>query len=330
VIDRRSLLRGVAGSLLAAPPMVRAQPARKLHRIGMLGVGSAAADMSGPQPRSATANALVLGMRELGYVFGEDFVTEPRSPQGEVERFPALIAELIDLRVDVIVAAGPALAALKRATSTIPIVMAGAEDPVGLGVVKSLSHPGTNFTGLSNQSVEATVKKLELLKEIVPGPSPVAVLWDPESLLSWRAAEVEAQRRGWKLLSFEVRDLAGIEAAIRAASAARAGALLPAGGLVFRHARRTAELAAASRLPAFYSNRAQVGDAGLIAYGADLDVIWHRAAVFVDKILKGARPAELAVEQPTKFTLTINLKTAKALGITIPKSVLLRADEVIQ
>jgi len=158
----------------------------------------------------------------------------------------------------------------------------------------------------------------------------VAVLWDRASLLSWQAAETAARQRGWKLLSFEVRDAGEIEAAIKAATDARAGALLPVGGLVFRHARRIAELAASSRLPAFYSSRAQVGDGGLISYGADLNVIWRRAAVFVDKILKGAKPADLAVEQPTKFELVVNLKAARALGIRVPSSILLRADRVIE
>jgi len=330
MIHRRVVVHRGAWALFAAPLGGLAQPARKVYRVGMLGVGGTTADMSGPHPRASPSNALLVGMRELGYVYGEDFVTEARSPEGLVGRFPTLIAELVALRVDVIVAAGPALAALKQATSTIPVVMAGAEDPVGLGVVKSLGHPGTNFTGLSNQAVEASVKKLELLKEIVPGPAAVAVLWDPQSLLSWRALETAARQRGWKLLSFEVRDLAAVETAIKAAAGARAGALLPVGGLVYRHARRIAELAVTSRLPAIYTNPAQVGNVGLISYGADLDVIWARAAVFVDKIFKGAKPADLAVEQPTKFNLVVNLKTAKALDITIPQSVLLRADEVIQ
>jgi putative ABC transport system substrate-binding protein len=270
------------------------------------------------------------GLRGLGYVYGETFVSEPRSAEGQVDRFPALVAELIRLPVDVIVAAGPALAACKHATSTLPVVMAGAEDPIGLGVVKSLARPGTNFTGLSNQGVEVTVKKLEMLKEMVPGAAPVAVLWDPNALLSWQAAQAAARQRGWELLSFEVHDLAEMEAAIKAAAAARAGALLPVGGLAYRHARRIAELAFMSRLPATTSNAAQVGDAGLLSYSADLNVIWQRAAVFVDKILRGADPADLPVEQPTKFNLVINLKTAKALGLTAPQSLLLRADEVIQ
>ena len=330
MMKRRAVIASLALGPLWVARAARAQPARKVYRIGMLGVGATTAEMVGPEPRSPIVGALLRGLRELGYVYGEHFVTEPRSAEGQAERFARLAAELVRLQVDVIVAAGPALAALKQATSTIPVVMAGAEDPVGLGVVKSLAQPGGNFTGLSNQSVALTVKKLELLKELVPGAAPVAVLWDPASLLSWQAAETAARQRGWKLLSFEVRDAGEIEMAIKAATDARAGALLPVGGLVFRHARRIAELAASSRLPAFYSSRAQVGDGGLISYGADLNVIWRRAAVFVDKILKGAKPADLAVEQPTKFELVINLKTAKALGLTIPQSLLLRADEVIQ
>lgn len=325
---RRALVVGAVLTVVSRAGIT--QSARGVYRIGTVGVGFSTTAMAGPQPQSPPAQALLRGMRELGYRYGEHFVTEPRSAEGQVERFPALAAELVGLRVDMIVAAGPALASLKLATSTIPIVMAGAEDPVGLGVVKSLSKPETNFTGLSNQAVEATVKKLEMLKEIVPGKAPVAVLWDPESHLSWKAVESAARQRGWKLLSFEVRSLAEIEAAIKSAAGARAGGLLPAGGLVFRHARRIAELAAENRLPAFYTNPVQVEDSGLISYGADLNVIWHRAAAFVDKILKGAKPGDLAVEQPTKFNLTINLKTAKVLGLKIPQSLLARADEVIQ
>jgi putative ABC transport system substrate-binding protein len=168
----------------------------------MLSIASTAADMAGPQPRNSASNALLIGLRELGYVYGDHFVTEPRSPEGQVERFPGLVAELVRLQVDVIVAAGPALAALKQGTSTIPIVMAGAEDPVGLGVVKSLAHPGTNFTGLSNQAVELTVKRLELLQEIAAGVAPVAVLWDP------------ASRLGMTLLPHNARTLAELTVAL--------------------------------------------------------------------------------------------------------------------
>ena len=318
-MKRRALIS--AGGLWLAPLASHAQPVRKAYRIGMLSVGANTAEMAGPTPTNPANAALLTGLRELGYVYGETFVTEPRSAEGQAERFPGLVAELVRLRVDVIVAAGPALVACQQATSTLPIVMAGAEDPVGLGVIKTLARPGTNFTGLSNQSVEATVKKLELLKEMVPGAAPVAVLWDPAALLSWQALQAAARQRGWKLLPFEVHDAAEIEAAIKAAAAAKAGALLAAGGLAFRHARRIAELAFISRLPA---------SPGVLSYGADLSVIWHRAATFVDKILRGAKPADLAVEQPTKFKLVIDLGTARALRLTIPQALLLRADEVIQ
>jgi putative ABC transport system substrate-binding protein len=327
-MKRRTLIG--AGGLWVASSAGHTQPTRKVHRIGMLGVGATPADMAGPKPAWTPFAALLGGLRELGYVYGETFVTEPRSAEGQVERFPGLVADLLRLQVDVIVAAGPALAACRQATTILPIVMAGAEDPVGLGVVKNLARPGTNFTGLSNQSLEATVKKLEMLKEIVPGPAPVAVLWDTAALLTWQAVQAAARQRGWKLLSFEVHDAAEMEAAIKTAAAAKAGALLPVGALAFRHARRIAELAFASRLPAAYGSAAPVGDAGLLSFGADLNVIWQRAAVFVDKILKGAKPADLPVEQPTRFTLVINLKTAKALGLTIPSALLSRADRVIQ
>jgi putative ABC transport system substrate-binding protein len=270
-------------------------------------------------------------LRELGYVYGEQFVTEPRGGEGKPERLPDLAAELVRLQVDVIVAAGPTLRALKQATSTIPVVMAAADDPVGLALVQSLAHPGRNFTGLSNQSVETTGKRLELLKELVPAAVVVAGLWDRESLLSWQAAEAAARARGWTLLSLEIRDASELEGAFKAATDARAGALLvTASAPLVRHARRVAELAARSRLPAMYAFRLYVEAGGLISYGPNQTEIWRQAAVFVDKILKGAKPADLPVEQPTKFELVINLKTAKALGFTIPPSVLSRADEVIQ
>ena len=328
MIHRRTVVG--AGGLWLAPWAGHAQPARKIHRIGMLGVGFASAEMAGPQPAAAPPAALVRGLQALGYVYGDSFITEPRGAEGQVDRFPRLVAELLERKVDLIVAAGPALAACKQATSTLPIVMAGAENPVELGVVQSLARPGTNFTGLSSQSVETTVKKLEMLKEIVPGTAPVAVLWDPTALAHWQAAEAAAKQRGWKLLSFKVSDTTEMQAAIKAAVSAKAGALLPAGGFAFRNALRIAELALASRLPAANNNPPQVGDVGLLSYGADINLIWQRAASFVDKILRGAKPAELAVEQPTTFVMTVNLKTAKALGLTMPQTLLLRADEVIR
>ena len=327
-MNRRAFIGGVALGALAAPRITLAQPTRKVFRIGTLGLG-ATADLVGPQPRNPAHDALLRGLRELGYVYGQDFMTEPRGAESRPERFAGLAAELIRLQVDVIVAPGPMLPALKRATSTIPVVMAGAVDPVGEGLVQSLGHPGGNFTGLSLQGVAAG-KRLELLKELIPSAELVAVLWDREALPYWQAVEAAARERSWRLLSLEVRDVGEIEAAFRAAKAVRAGALLViGGGRTFPEARRIAELAARYRLPAMFGLRPHVEAGGLVSYGANLNEIWRRAAVFVDKLLKGANPADLPVEQPTKFELVINLKTAKALRLTIPQSVLLRADDLI-
>jgi putative tryptophan/tyrosine transport system substrate-binding protein len=329
-MDRRALLGSLALATLVLPRAAPAQPARKVARIGILRL-ERTADMVGPQALGPQVNMFLRGLRELGYVYGEHFVTEPRGADGKPERVPSLAAELVRLQVDVIVAAGPALPALKQATSTIPIVMGGASDPVADGLVQSLGQPGGNFTGLSLQSVEMIGKRLELLKELIPGAAPVAVLWTRPRIADWQAAEAAAQARRWRLLSLEVRDVGEIEGAVRSATGAGAGALLVLGAGVFLpHARRIAELAAGGRLPAMYVLRPYVEAGGLVSYGADLNDVWRRAAGFVDKILKGTKPGNLPVEQPTKFELVINLKAAKSLGLTIPPSVLLRADDVIQ
>lgn len=221
--------------------------------------------------------------------------------------------------------------ALKQVTATIPIVMAAGSDPVAEGLVQSLGHPGGNFTGLSHQRTETTGKRLELLKELVPGAAPVAVLWEPSGVLSWQEADAAARARVWKLLSLQIRSASELEVAFKKATDARAGSLLVlTGEIAYPHRQRIAELAAASRLPAMYDLRPFVEAGGLISYGADLNEIWRRAAGFVDKILKGAKPADLPIEQPTKFDLVVNLKAAKALGLGIPQSVLLRADDVIR
>src|SRR3989441_9042916 len=331
LMDRRAFIGSLALATLAVPGAALAQPARKVYRIGILSPTSMTSEMVGPQPQSPFVNALLRGLRELGYVYGKHFVTEPRGGEGRPERFPNLAAELVRLQVDVIVAGGPSLPALKQATSTIPVVMAGAGDPVSQGFVQSLARPGGNFTGLSLQSVETTGKRLELLKELVPGAAPVAVFWARFSLPSWQAAEAAARERGWKLVSFEIRDAGEIEGAFKAATGARVGALLVFGSAVFDpHARRIAELAAKSRLPAMYALRFYVDAGGLISYSADLIEIFRRAAAYVDKILKGAKPADPPVEQPTKVELVINMRTAKALGLTIPQTLLLRADQVIE
>jgi putative ABC transport system substrate-binding protein len=249
-MDRRAFIGGLALGTLVVPRVTRAQPARKVYRIGILRSAEMTSDMVGPQPRNPSVNALLRGLRELGYVYGQHFVTEPRGGEGGPESFPSLAAELIRLQVDVIVAVGPTLSALKQATSTIPIVMAGAADPVAQGFVQSIGHPGGNFTGMSLQMVETTGKRLELLKELVPGAAPVAVLRARGSVLTWQTAEAAARERGWKLLSLEIRDAGEIEGAFKAATGARAGALLVfSGGLLDRHARRITELAAGSRLP---------------------------------------------------------------------------------
>lgn len=330
MIGRRRLIAIAAQCLLIAPMAGRAQPARKIYRVGILG-NFVTADAAGPQPPSPYTAAFLRGMRDLGYDYGEHFVTDPRGSAGKPELFPALASELVALRPDVIVAAGQALPALKQATAALPVVMTAASDPVGQGYVHSLARPGSNMTGMSMQGIDTTGKRLELLKQLVPGAAPVAVFWDREQLPKWRAAEAAARARGWKLVSIEVRHAADIEGAFRAAIDARAAAaLVTPGSTLFTQARRVAELAAQHRLPVMYELRPLVEAGGLISYGPDIVDVWRRAAVYVDKILKGAKPAELAVEQPSKFELVINLKAARALDLTVPQTLLLRADEVIQ
>lgn len=334
-MNRRVFIGRVAVGTLAGPCVALGQSASKVYRIGILSSSGTTADLVGPNPRAAPSlDALLRGLRELGYRYGEHFVTEPRGGESLPERFPRLAAELVRLHVDVIVASGLLLPALKRATLTIPIVMAAAPDPVRDGFVQSLAHPGGNFTGLSlgaGQAGELTGKRLELLKELVPAAALVAVLWDRSGLPGRQAAEAVARQKGWKLMSIELRGAGEIEGAFKAATSARVDALLVyADALLFGQARRIAELAVRSRLPAMYPLRHYVEAGGLISYGADLIELWRRAAAYVDKILKGANPATLPVEQPSKFDLVVNLNAAESIGLTIPPSVLLRANEVIQ
>ena len=285
IMQRRVFIASLALGALARRG--DAQPARKAARVGILRL-EVTADMFGPQAPVPQVNALLRGLRELGYVYGEHFVTEPRGAEGKPERVPSLAAELVRLQVDVIVAAGPALPGLRRATSTIPIVMGGASDPVGEGLVQSLGHPGGNFTGLSLQSVETIGKRLELLKEILPGPAPVGVLWNRPRIVDWRAAETAALTRRWRLLSLEIRDAGEIEGAVRAATSAGAGALLVLGAGVFLpHARRIAALAAKSRLPAMYVLRPYV-EAGADLWGGP-DDIWCAAGRRQDLEVSQAR-----------------------------------------
>ncbi len=316
------------GLLLAAPLAAEAQPAGRVARIGRLSPLSAEADA----PNLA---AFRHGLRDLGWVEGRDFAIEARFADGKPDRLPQLAAELVRQPVDIIlVGSTPGALAAKRATSTIPIVMVTTGDPIGGGLVASLARPGGNLTGVTALGQALAAKRLELLKEVVPGVTHVTVLANPASpntrpFLAER--ERVARALGVQLHVREASDPAEIEKAIAAMTAERAGALMVLPDAMFiTHRRRIVELAARSRLPAVYPEREFVGAGGLMFYGASLVDMYGRAAGYADRILKGAKPADLPVEQPTKLELVINLKTAKALGLTIPSSVLARADEVIQ
>jgi putative ABC transport system substrate-binding protein len=322
----------VTGGLLAAPLAADAQPAAKAPRIGFLGINWAA---SPPHLHGAFLQEL----RDLGYVEGRNVVLEYRDAEGKAERLPALAAELVALKVDVIVA-GPTLAALaaKKVTGTVPIVFIGPSDPVGSGLVTSLARPGGNVTGLSAAlSPELAGKCLEQLTQAVPGVSRIAVLWQPGAGAerterdTLKGAEVAARALGVRLQVAEARGPADIDRAFSHMAKARAGALIVFNTVMFLSERgRLVALAAKNRLPALYTFREFVDAGGLMSYGHNQADLNRRAATYVDKILKGARPADLPVEQPTKFDLVINLKTAKALGLTIPPALLQRADQVIE
>jgi putative ABC transport system substrate-binding protein len=330
-VHRRAFLGTMAGGLLAAPLAAEAQQAAKIARIGWLTNDPA----SNPHPPEAFRQ----GLRNLGYVEGRNLVIEYRSAEGNLERLPALAAELVALKVDVIVAAVGTVAALaaKQATRTLPIVFIGAGEPVTSGLVTSLARPGGNVTGLSALIPELVGKCLEHLKQAVPGVSRVAVLWQLGAIDErtekdrLKRADVAARALGVRLQVVEARGPADFDRAFSDMTGARAGALtVLSGSMFFIERRRLVDLAAKHRLPAVYQVREYVDAGGLMSYGPNLADMYRRAATYVDKILKGAKPDDLPVEQPTKFELVINLKTAKALGLTIPQSLLQRADEVIQ
>jgi putative ABC transport system substrate-binding protein len=331
VITRRVFIGSLAGGLLAAPLAAEAQRAAKVYRIGVLGSAAPTA----PQAIRLW-EAFGAELRERGYVEGQNFVMEYRWTEGRLERSPPLATELVALKVDLIVAVGTAgVRAAQQATSAIPIVMVYVVDPVVSGLVRSLARPGGNVTGVAfSAGLEIVSKHLELLKEAIPKVSRVAVLSYPAHPLDAgyrREAQAAAGVLGVTLQFYEVRDPNELAGAFTGMTKARAGALL---GLTqpfaFVHARRIADLAVKSRLPAVFAFRESVEAGGLMAYAASAPDMFRRAATYVDKILKGAKPADLPVEQPTKFELVINLKTAKALGLTIPPSLLVRADELIQ
>jgi len=318
----------VALGVLAAPLPAAAQPPAKVPRIGFLGSGS-------PSTYGPLIVAFRQGLRDLGYVEGQNVVIELRWAEERSERLPDLAAELVRLKVDVILThAGPNALVAKQATTTIPIVVAFAADLVGSGLVASLARPGGNVTGLNLLSPELGGKRLQLLKEAVPGLSRVAVLWNPALpavVAIMRETEAAARTLGVQLQSLEVRGPDDFESAFAAATRGRARALITVEQpLAFIHRARIVDFAAKSRLPAIYPFKEFVDTGGLMSYGAHAADLWRRAATYVDKILKGAKPADLPVEQPTRFELVINMKTAKALGLTIPQSILIRADQVIQ
>jgi len=319
-----------AGAMLAVAVTAEAQqPTKKVPRIGYL--TGATAD-----GQSARLEAFRQGLRELGYVEGKNIVIEYRYAEGKSDRLPGLATELVRLKVDAIVTAGPASTrSAKKASATIPIVMAQDDDPVGSGFASSLARPGRNITGSSTLSPEINGKQLELLREIVTKLSRVAVIGEdvtrpgiPQAL---REINVAADAFGVQVQYLEVRGLKDIETAFRTASKERADATLTLNGPVLNSQRKQiAELAVKSRLPAIYPRPEYVEDGGLMSYGVNINDLYRRAATYVDKILKGAKPADLPIEQPKKFEFIINLKTAKEIGLTIPPNVLARADKVIK
>jgi len=314
--------------LLISFVSAEAQQAATPPRIGYLTNESLSAT-------SARGEAFRQGLRELGYVEGKTLVIEWRSAEGKLDRVPALAAELVRLKVDVIVTIGSSVSrSAKEATSTIPIVMAQVNDPIGDGLVTSLGRPGGNITGLSTLAPELSGKRLELLKEVVPKLSRVAVMGTstiPGNTQQLKETELAAEAFGVKVQYLDVLNPKEVESAFRGANKARAEALLGLGGPVL-NSRRTqvVELAVKSRLPAVYWRSDFVEAGGLMSYGTSFTDLWRRAATYVDKILKGAKPADLPVEQPTKFEFFINLKAAKQIGLTIPPNVLARADRVIK
>jgi putative ABC transport system substrate-binding protein len=327
-MDRRTFIASMTGGLLAAPLAAGAQPAGRIPRIGFLSPVEPAAIRS-------WFEAFGQGLRELGYVQGQNIAIEYRSADGRYERLPGLAAELVRLKVDVVVAgAPPAHVAAKQATSTIPIVFLLVGDPVGEGLVASLARPGGNMTGLTSIAPDVVSKQLELLKKTVSEITRVAILQNPGNSshpLMLGQAEDAARALGVQLDTLKARSPAEIEAAFTAMISQRVGAvLILRDPLFFAQRTQIAVLAVKNRLPAVYGIRGEAEAGGLMAYGASNSDIYRRAAAYVDKILKGAKPGDLPIEQPTKFELVINLKTAKALGLTIPPSLLQRADQVIE
>jgi putative ABC transport system substrate-binding protein len=327
-MHRRTFLGTLAGGLLAASLAAEAQPAGKIARIGMLETRSTVLN-------AANIDAFQQGMRDLGYKEGQNLEIVYRSSDGHDDRFADLASDLVRLKVDLILTRGtPAALAAKRATRTIPVVMAASGDPVGSGLVPSLAHPGGNVTGLSSGITESYPKRVELLGELLPRLKRIAALLNmgnPVIPPQWNVIEVSARTLGIQASLIDVRRPEDLRQAFGAAAKLRAEALVVGlDGVTQANLRPIAELAMLQRLPSIYPAKDYAHVGGLMTYGSSDFHMYRRAATFVNKILKGARPADLPVEQPSKFELVINLKTAKALGLTIPSSLLQRADQVIE
>jgi putative ABC transport system substrate-binding protein len=327
-MNRRAFTTLLGGAAVVWPIAARAQQAGKVHRIGVLETISTTLNV-------ANFYALREGLRQLGYAEGQNLVIEYRSADGRDDRFPGLARELLALKVDVIVTRGtPAAKAVKNATSTVPVVMMASGDPVGVGLVTSLARPGGNITGLSAIVGELSPKRLELIREIVPGLARIAVLANTSNdavRRDWARIETAARSLGVQSQLLDLRESDALGPTFDDASARRADALVVViDAITQANQQRIVDLAMKHRLPAIYSSREFVDAGGLISYGVSYPDLYRRAATYVDKILKGTKPADLPVVQPTKFELVINLKTAKALGIEVRPSLLAIADEVIE
>ena len=327
MVSRRWFLRSLTASCLVAPYVAEAQPSGKVSRVGYLSDESSSLAL-------ASFLTITQGLRELGYVEGRNIVSERRYAQGRSEDLTGLAADLVRLNVDVIVAVGtPATRAVKSATRTIPIVFTRIADPVGLGLVTSLARPNGNLTGVSVLTSDLTAKWLELLTAAVPALKRVGIVQDPTfppASLQLKEIERASQALNLELHVAEVRAAEAPEGAMRALIAQRVQALVVLPALLTEQRHRLAVVAIQHRLPTMWYRRELVEAGGLMSYGTNFSEMYRRAATYVDKILKGAKPADLPVEQPTRFELVLNLKTAKALGLTIPPSLLLRADQVIE
>ena len=329
VIPRFALIASVAVGILSLPFLAAAQPAQKVFLVGHLSA-------AGRTPDGAPPRALREGLRGLGYVEGQNIAYQARFAEAKVERLPDLAAELVRLKVDVLVTQGGlAAAAAKRATSTIPIVMALASgDAVATGLIASLARPGNNITGLTDESVQLSAKRMELLKEAVPKATRIAVLWnenDQGMTLRYREIEKAARLLQVEVQALGVREPDDFDAAFAKMARQRPDAMfLVADALTNVNRKRFIEFAATQRIPAMYETDLLVRDGGLMSYGPRIEDSFRQAAVYVDRILKGAKPADLPAQQPTTYNLAVNLKTAATLGLTIPPSLLVRTDDLIQ